>query len=401
MKERNGLRRFPLEIWFSVICQLKDDGRALKACSLTCKEWRIAARPHLWRSLNLIKCDGLRGSRRLRIFLEEHSDLAELVHTLSVSLHHSEVSLLSVFINLTRLAWRHETKYPKDPRNHADIIIISSVTTLVLRFDECPSLQRFERLLSSFPRLSYLDVSTSLSLLGAGLMHRQIRREEPPKSPLILLHLRKLQFHSADLLQSLPRITRSSGTSLTHLFLEVDEMYWIPLGDLQHILDLSQNIRLVELETRMGRFDPWIEGWGVYLAASLSQITPSHTSLRRVVLHVMSPEHRASWPETLAYWSDPGQLLGQELSRVLDELPAVTVVIRQVWSCSESFAQETHESLSHHLLWRFPALGDHSRRLRFVWNLQPSRSSAVGDLRISIHDVPLIRNVASGPDQGR
>ena len=74
--------------------------------------------------------------------------------------------------------------------------------------------------------------------------------------------------------------------------------------------------------------------------------------------------------DPVAYVRDPREFLGQELSRVMDEVPDVVVTFHQRSTMSHWAAKHAHGTLGQHLQDGFPHLATFPKRLRFTWNIK-------------------------------
>ncbi|EPS97489.1 hypothetical protein FOMPIDRAFT_84401 [Fomitopsis schrenkii] len=258
----------------------------------------------------------LPSSVKLEALLTEQPDILPLVRDLTLTLALRELSWLSVFTKLTTLEiMPTESSFdPKDP-----IIIkltedfrLPSVTTLsITNFYPSTSIE-LALLLACFPNVLALTVGTEDE--GDEDVVEDLQEEVLPKSlPLAVSHLRKLTYVDSLCIQILPMIMRSTGTSLEYANL----VLWVPprWESLSRFLDFSTNTHLVRLSLKIDI--PPDDGWTAYLAAALTHLSSSHTSLRQITLTPIIRHH--------VFLGDPGEALGIELARVLAELPNLTV----------------------------------------------------------------------------
>ncbi|KZT67271.1 hypothetical protein DAEQUDRAFT_812974 [Daedalea quercina L-15889] len=396
VQSNKKILRLPQEMWDHTIYQLLGNNAALKACSLTCRAWWPTARKLLWRELHVVSYrEGPRVPQKLRSLLEEQPDLAKLVHKLFVDLPIADIPLISSFTNMKELSLGVLHGYTVNAQETGYSVLsaleqlrIPSVTTLGMPWRAMSSTTVFERVLACFPNLSVLhaygnvfDISEDEDEDGAA------QAEESPVRRLSLPHLKQLKFRAPQLSHSLPRITHAAGPSLEFIEIYLMEVSRDVVWD---VLDFSTNTCLTNLDVRIS-FSVTHAGWGDYLAAALSSINASHTSLDRIVLHLPNP---LPDPETgpLRAWLEPGESLGRELSRVMDDLPNVQVVFRQTDSIRYFAAQQAQWTLACELEWQFPGLSAHPDRLRFVWN---RKVWGVEDGRSRVRDVPLIEGAPS------
>ncbi|KAH9936551.1 uncharacterized protein B0H18DRAFT_974366 [Fomitopsis serialis] len=355
----NGLWRLPLELWCIIIEHLEGCDEALKACSSTCGAWRRPARQVFFRTMHVPQWPPKRPAEippRLRTLLAEQPEIAKLVRTMRVDLAFQELPWLSAFTNLRFLDLYLDGIHGRVPSESAlDGLHLPHLTTLAVFLDVSPSLSSCERLMACCPHL------TDLMMQGAPygrieeFAHIQVE-EQPIATPLSLPRLRKVSFTAPGFERSFTKILRLAGDSLTCAHLATPLTPTLDL--LRDMLDFSHNTHLEDLEIEMDA--PILEdGWGDYPAALLSRINTSHSSLTRLYLSI--PRFCLGLVSSTGRWAEVGQCLGRELSRVLDSMPHVTVVI--LWLKFPIYVGQEHSTVADCLLRQFPGLSAHSDRV--------------------------------------
>ncbi|KAH9936557.1 uncharacterized protein B0H18DRAFT_974400 [Fomitopsis serialis] len=318
-------------MWDGVIDHLHDDHQALKACVLTCRAWRRTARGLIWRVVRVCNPPIL---DRLRSYLHEAPDLAGLVQSLCLS-------WLSIFTNMKTLKLERTTD---DQKEVPDIQLVQSIPE-----SGRPYLPNVIELGLSYDSLTAMSVVQVLSCFPH-VDHHPIER---PLQLLSLPCLRHLVFEAIDLRGVLPTILHGASTALETLYMRIPPA---PVHVLRNMLDFSQNMRLVSLIILVKGGGPFRHGWADHLASALTQINSSHTSLAHVMLQI--PSVLPTSATTGSAWIDPGDFVGHELSRVLDDLPSVTIFLYQQ-RISLTMAHKTRTALEASLSERFPGLYAH------------------------------------------
>jgi len=342
---------------------LDHDIATLEACCLTCRAWWPIARKLLWADLSLIPYQARRNQPqlppRLKSLLAEQPEIISLVRSLSVALCIEELSWLSTFPNLRDLRLQLSFSGETQPAGSVlEGLRFPCVMALSLAWNYFPNLALLEQLLACFPRLTNLDVKEPQVYSNDQTL--------PRKTPLTLPHLRRLSFNCHCIVRAVPMLLHTAGTSLE------SAKFVACKHDPYVVLDFSRNTRLVELEVDV-TFVPTMDEWGNCLVAPLTGISGAHTCLRSIVLSLIRSSQPAS---TLR---EPGENLGHELSRILDELPHVTVTF--VPMCASVFlsdAENMRSILVHHLRRQIPDFATYSTRLRFAWRLT-TNDSRVGE----------------------
>ncbi|EPS97510.1 hypothetical protein FOMPIDRAFT_1052279 [Fomitopsis schrenkii] len=361
-KEVNGISKLPQELWDIAVAYLSDDAKYLKSCSLTCKALRGPSRKLLWRRLRLLT------SARLESLLSEHGDVAAFVHTLSIQLPLAKLPRLLGFKNLKSLTWsnvndrdeEHNNGIPDNTPPFPQGLSFPGVTDLTVSWYDAPQNALFLHLVACFPNVAFLGIS----LYGMDGGNVGPQKEALQNIPLSLPCLESLDFKCFSLATALPRILSATDDSLKcikiKLYQEFDEAT-------AKLLDFSTFTNLTYLEVHLNT-DPLYQDWGDPLAASLSHINSSHRYLTHIILHVPSlgPDLHTGRREA---WDSPGERLGHELSRVMDEAPQVVVTFLQSGSVSSRAARDAHENLGYNLEKDFPSLTTFPERLRFAWNM--------------------------------
>lgn len=375
-----GIQKLPQELCDHTIAFLSDDKKSLRACGLTCKALRPLSRKFFWRRLHA------RNSTRLESLLSEHPDIAAFVHTLSISLHLTKLPLLLELTNLKALTWSDEDL--DEDVDSSDIparippLLLPGITALTVLCDDSLQSVQFIQLTACFPNISSLRVREySFPIAAAINVDPQI--EELRNTPFSLPRLTHLDFESGFLASVLPRLFCAAGHSLRRAKLIFHNEFGAATVDL---LNFSANLLLTHLEASL-RFDPATDrDWGDALAASLSNINSSHQSLAHILLHVPTffPDRGTGLRRI---WKAPGNRLGEELSRVMDEVPHVIVTFRQYSSMSPFAADHAHKTLGYNLRNGFPHLTNFQTRLRFEWDVWTR-----GGGERSVHNKPLIKD---------
>ncbi|KAH9936550.1 uncharacterized protein B0H18DRAFT_974364 [Fomitopsis serialis] len=366
----NGLWRLPQEMWDCVMEHLDHDVAALEACCLTCRAWWPIARKLLWADLSLLPYQARRQQPqlppRLKSLLVEQPEIANLVRALSVALCIKELSWLTAFPNLRDLRLQPSFSGERQPAaSLLDGLRFPRIMALSLTWNYYPTLALLEQLLACFPRLTNLDVNEPQAYSSDATIL-------PRKPSLTLPHLRRLSFDCHTVIRAVPTLLHTAGTSLESVKIVAS------MHDPHVVLDISRNTRLVELEVDV-TFVPTMDEWGNCLVAPLSRISAAHTSLRSIVLCL----HRFSQPANSL--REPGENLGRELSRILDELPHVTVTfVPMCGSAYLSDAEKMRSLLVHHLRRQIPDFTAYSTRLRFAWRLT-SNDPRAGEALLRAH----------------
>ncbi|EPS97509.1 hypothetical protein FOMPIDRAFT_84382 [Fomitopsis schrenkii] len=370
-EEVNGIQKLPQELWDIAVAYLSDHEKSLKFCGLTCKALRQSSRKLFWRRLHLLE------SARVESLLSDHPDVAAFVQKLSVSLPLAKLPLLLEFKNLKSLTWSQEHKWDadEDEEDNSNIpgnippfprdLSFPGVTDLTVVWYNNLQNVLFLHLVACFPSVSSLRVDGGMNGIDERDVGLQKKELQLQNIPLSLPFLEGLEFKCTSLAPALPRILHATGDSLKRIEL----MFLKDFGEATaELLDLSAVTRLTRLEVYLG-FSPLYEDWGDSLAALLSHINNSHRSLTHIFLHVPSllPDRETGLQRT---WNAPGERLGQELSRVMDEVPDVVVIFHQRRTMSHWAAKHAHGTLGQSLQNDFPHLATFPKRLRFAWDIK-------------------------------
>lgn len=351
-------------MWDITISYLSGNARCLKACSLTCRALRQASRKLFWRRPRLQSSAGLES------LLSEHPDVAVFVQKLSIHLPLAKLQLLLKLKNLQSLTWSSESD--KEDRDRDDTtrllpwaqgLTFPGVTDLtILWYDDLQDVSRLG-LLSCFPSIISLHVRGALYRADKRIVGQQ--QEELRAIPLSLSRLQYFAFNYTRLVPAFLRIMRATGDSLKSIKLELLEG---PDEVTAEFLDISAAIHLTDLEMRLG-VRPTSPNWGDSFAMMLQHINSSHQSLNHIILHVPSlfPDRDTGLQKT---WEAPGERLGQQLFRVMNDVPDAIITFCQHGSLSNWAAQHAHGTLGHNLQKEIPDLTAFPERLRFEWNIK-------------------------------
>ena len=353
-------RNLPQELWDMTALYLKEDLKSLKACSLTSEALRQASRKLFWRSLSL------RSSAGLESLLSKHPDVAVFVQKLSVYLPLAKIQLLLKFKNLKSLRWSNESEGEDvldDTTPFLQCVAFPGVTDLFLSwYDDLQDVSRLG-LLACFPGINTLRIEGPSFIFGKKV--DDDCKEVLQAISLSLPHLQYLYFSYARLTPTFSQIMHATGNSLKFVKVDIQEKFDETTAEL---LGISHATHLTGLEVHLG-FLPTSPNWGDTLAMTLQQVKSSHKSLTRILLHVPSllPDNRTGLQRT---WAAPGERLGQQLSRVMKDVPSVTVTFYQAGSLSTWAANHAHGTLGYNLQNDFPDLTAFRKRLRFKWNVK-------------------------------
>lgn len=328
----------PQEVWDNVVAHLDDT--TAKACSLTCKALYYPARALHWRHIDLYPRQTGRGGwpSTLKSVLTENPILHTLVRRLDATLALSDLPYVASFEHLIHLGLVRLRHLGHDPRLWT--LRLSNITELILFCYQPENVSDFIWLLSCFPRLTLLYVSEEPR-------YPQQLWEWHGEGALSLPYLSEVIFDSLALAKALPLITRAAGISLRRLEMRLPVLPH-PLPD---ILDLSQNTHLTQLAIQLYYDMSLDERWDEHpVAALLTHVGALHTSLTQVDLGLPEMDGEI----------EPGAALGRELSRVMDDLPSVTVIFHH----GRMEARAWRQAYTDHLPRAFPGLLAHTQRIR-------------------------------------
>lgn len=288
----------------------------MKACALTCKVLYYSARALLRRNINgNWGCIGL--SPTLKLALAQRPVLRSHIHTLGDRLGLDDLRYLCGFAPAVDTLEAHSIQTRgllADPHLNMGF---PNVTELEIFWYKPESVSDFIRMLNCFPHLTSLDISAAPS-------DDQQLWEFQQEDELLLPYLREVYFDPPRLARALPSITRAAGASLRRLELRPIVH---PYGLISDILDLSQNIHLTYLVFQLLTWrDPWDER---LLAAFLVHVSASHTSLMHVAVCLPTGDTQLEFRG--------GGALGGELSRVMGDLPPVTITFYHSYEVAEAW----------------------------------------------------------------